>query len=151
MTVFFTQIFRPDPFTFPTNRIPNALTKRSTAPFRFNFPVENMKSDVLHKNCSRKKSLCNNSLQVKTYQLALLNSERDDRARIWIHKEFSEGLGIQCQTSEPGRVRAGLANGAGMRSEAREYGLYFPLKKISCGPKDQARARPSGEKCRRLV
>jgi len=34
-----------------------------------------------------------------------------------------------------------------MRSEAREYGLYFRLKKISCGFKDQASARPSGEKC----
>ena len=79
-----------------------------------------MKSDVLHKNCSRKKSFCNNSLQVKTYQPTFLTSGRDDRAEAWIHKEFSE--------------RAA-------------YGLYFRLKKISCGSKDQARARQSGEKC----
>ena len=33
-----------------------------------------------------------------------------------------------------------------MRSEAREYGVYFRLKKISCGCKDQASARPSGKR-----
>ena len=45
---------------------------------------------------------------------------RDDRLEIWIHKELSEGV---------------------------EYSVYSRLKKISCGFKDQARARHPGVRC----
>jgi len=31
--------------------------------------------------------------------------------------------------------------------EGAEYGLYFRLRKIPCGFKDQAKARQSGKKC----